>query len=467
MIPPASAHRLLVLFLLLFALAGLPAAVQAQPPAQEQEVIAPDAPQASEIVLELDGRSHPRLRLALPAATRSAGAAPPAREAMDEFERTLRADLEFTGVFRIHGPEVFSVLTLTGEREHDFVQYASLDNEVVIVVQLTQEGDRIVVEGRGFDLPQGRYLFGKRYQGTYDLSRRMAHIFSDEILAFLTSLRGVARTQISFSSDRDGDRNKEIYMMDYDGANQRRVTAHESLTLAPTWSPTNDVLAYISYFEGGPSIYAADIQTGRKSSILVDHPSVFSPTFSPDGQDLAFTQSVDGNMEIFRCTRSPTTNQCSKPIRLTHSGGIDTNPAWSPNGREIAFTSSRGGDPQIYVMDAEGTNARRLSFDGKYNEGASWHPKGTKITFSHRDESGKRFDIAILDLTTLEMKIITDGLTGSHEAPSFSPDGRFVAFESTRVGGRQIFIMPTAGGEIRQITSRGNNFGPAWSNYLE
>ncbi len=176
------------------------------------------------------------------------------------------------------------------------------------------------------------------------------------------------------------------------------------------------------------------------------------------------TGSLVMGLEIYRCTRNTSTNECNEPRRLTNSTSIDTNPAWSPDGREIAFTSSRSGTPQIYLIDADGLNVRRLSFEGTYNEGAAWHPDGTKIAFSHRDKNGSRFDIALIDLVTLELTLLTEGVPGSYEGPTFSPDGRFLAFESTRAGGRQIFVMEANRGNLRQLTTVGNNYGPAWSN---
>ena len=250
--------------------------------------------------------------------------------------------------------------------------------------------------------------------------------------------------------------------MDYDGANQRRISGHQSISLAPAWSPKNDGLAYVSYFEGPPSMYWVDINSGSKSPILVDETSTMSPTFSPRGDKIAFARSLRGNWEIFTV---PTSG--GNATRLTASNAIDTNPAWSPNGREIAFTSSRSGQPQIYVMDAEGTNPRRVTFNGNYNDGAEWHPLGSKLVYSHRDKSGSRFDIAMVDLVTMEERILTAGLPGNHEAPSFSPDGKRVVFQSNRAGGSQIFIMSTTGGDIRQLTRNGSNTSPTWSNIFE
>ena len=186
-----------------------------------------------------------------------------------------------------------------------------------------------------------------------------------------------------------------------------------------------------------------------------------SPAYSPDQKRLAFARSLGGgNSEIFLADRDG-----SNLHRLTHSSGIDTNPAWSPTGREIAFTSSRSGTPQIYIMDAEGSNLRRVTFDGNYNDGAEWSPAGNRLLYSAR-KGGNNFRIATSDVVTLETAVLTSS-QGSHETPSFSPDGMKIAY-AMKLGGRtQIMVMDADGSDTLQLTHEGNNYAPAWSNYPE
>jgi TolB protein len=329
-----------------------------------------------------------------------------------------------------------------------------LQNEIKL------EGDRLVLEGRLVDLASRQTIVGKRYRGTFDLARRIAHTFADEIVLFLTSKRGIALTSIAFYSDRDGF--KEIFVMDYDGYDQRRLTAHKSISMSPSWSGQGDAVAYVSFFaERGPAVYLADVASGRKNPVVTDGTLNASPSFSPDGRRIAFARALGANIEIFVCSRDG-----SDVRRLTNSGGIDTNPAWSPSGREIAFTSSRSGSPQLYAMEAEGSNLRRVTFAGEYNDGASWSPDGTRLAYATRSERN-RFDLALVDLVSLAARRLTSG-GGSNEAPSFSPDGRRLAFTSTRAGGTQIFALNVAdGGDVEQLTSAGSNWAPDWSGYLK
>ena len=419
--------------------------------------------EGDEVDIVLSRGQRAKVRLAFPAAARPPVPPPEAERAIDELEATLRNDLELSGIFDVAGPAELSAARITGERDRDFEQYRALGNEVVLLAEVELDGDKLVLEGMVHDLASKSFILGKSYTATFDLARTVAHTFSDEVVLYFSGRRGIALTAIAFTSNRDDPTglNKELYLMDYDGFDQRRISGHQSLTLAPDWAPDGEDLAYVSFYQGPASIYRVERATGAKREVLVDDVMSASPSFSPDGSRVALARSVDGNVEIFTVGRDGGSLQ-----RLTNSGGIDMNPAWSPDGRQIAFTSSRSGSPQIYLMDVDGSNVRRVTLQGGYNDGAAWHPDGTRFTYSKRTRDGSRFDVAVLDLGTLEEAVLTQG-PGSHEHPGYSPDGSFIVFESSRAGGRQIFVINEDGGNLRQLTNRGSNFAPSWSPYLE
>ena len=222
---------------------------------------------------------------------------------------------------------------------------------------------------------------------------------------------------------------------------------------------------YLSFFEGRPGVYWADLVTGRKTAIVAEEQPAYSPSVCPDGESVLFARPLRTNrknMEIFVVSRSG-----GAPRQLTRSSRTDTNAECSPDGTRIAFTSSRSGTPQIYVMGIDGADLQRVTFEGRYNEGASWHPDGSRVVYSRRAERGDRHDIAVVDLVTGQDQLLTTG-PGSHENPSFSPNGEWIAFDSQRRGGRRhIFIMSQDGRYTRQVTTRGNNSHPSWSDYFE
>ncbi len=183
-----------------------------------------------------DGSTRAQIVLAVPALGNLAALQGTAGNAARTVDQTLRNDLEKSGIFRLQEADELAVLTLTGDLAHDADQYRSLGAEMLLANEIKQDGDRLVIEGRLIDLASRQPIVGKRYRGTFDLARRIAHTFADEIILYLTGKRGIALTSIAFSSDRDGE--KEIYLMDYDGFDQRRITGHRSISLSPAWSPT-------------------------------------------------------------------------------------------------------------------------------------------------------------------------------------------------------------------------------------
>ena len=122
---------------------------------------------------------------------------------------------------------------------------------------------------RLFNVRSRQSVFDREYSGPATNPRFFAHTVSDEVHQQQRALEGVARTKLTFSSDRDGERVhgtvekrdvKEVYIADYDGANQRRVTVNRALNIMPTWSPDARSIAYTSYRRGYPGhLHLADL----------------------------------------------------------------------------------------------------------------------------------------------------------------------------------------------------------------
>jgi TolB protein len=317
--------------------------------------------------------------------------------------------------------------------------------------------DRLISEVRIYAVLAQEMVFGKRYEGPVSSARRMAHRIADDILMQAGNYRGVNQTKLAFASDRRGGQSKEIYIMDYDGYDQKPLTANGSLNIQPTWSPDGRALAYISYRTGTPSLFRAFIFEGRGDTIVSGPGMTFSPAWSPDGKSIAFTSTRDGNSEIYIANADGTGLR-----RLTDHPSIDTSPTWSPTGREIAFTSDRTGAPQIYAMDTEGLNLRRISYQGSYNDSPTWSPSReySELAFASRIERGP-FDIVVYDFQTGQTRQLTTG-RGSNESPDWAPNGLHLTFTSSRSGSNQIFTMNRDGSNQRQLTRTGNNTTATW-----
>lgn len=345
-----------------------------------------------------------------------------------------------------------------------------LNADGLIVGTVRKEGNGVVVQVRLIHVPSERIAFVKEYSGPVANPRRYAHIISDAILKQQIGLDGVANTRLTFSSDRDRERAKsavvnrdvqEIYVADYDGVNARRVTSTTTLNITPVWSPDNQAIAYTSYRPSGDfgtfqDIIVSYITTGQRETPANGSPQRqnYLPIYSPDGSKIAFTTNRDGNPEIYVMNRDG-----SGLRRMTNNPAIDVTPTWSPNGNQLAWVSDRTGTPHIYIMNLDGTGQRSLI--SEYCDRPTWG-SGPFNEIAYAARTGPGYDIKLYSFSTGETRKLTDGI-GSNESPAFSPNGRHIAFTSTRSGKSQVFTITRTGEDLRQITREGNNKFPNWS----
>jgi TolB protein len=435
-----------------------------QPARFQQEPAAPAAQQPSEIEVRISGDSGTPPRYAVPPFV---AVTPDAAEAAKTVSDVLWEDLAFEREFYLIPRDPYaSVKAARTAEEVAFDGWRELGADAVIFGSVQRTGNNVTVQVRLFNVRTKQSVFAKEYAGTVTNPRLYAHTISDEIHQQQRALRGVARTKLAFASDRNRERVsgpidnrdvKEIYISDYDGANVRRITTNRQLNITPSWSPDGRTVAYTSYRRGYPDIFLALIYQGMQEEPTTRGTQNFLPMFSPDGQRIAFMSNRDGNPEIYVMNRDG-----SGVRRITNHPAIDVTPTWSPTGTQIAFTSDRAGRPQIYVVGADGLNLRRITMAESYADRPTWSPAPfNEIAFAALTGAG--YDIKVYDLASGETRQITFG-EGSNESPAFSPNGRHLAFSSTRAGRIQIFTIARDGKDVRQITRDGNNQTPSWSN---
>jgi TolB protein len=401
-----------------------------------------------------------KVRLALPSFTaRSAEV----QTAAGVFNSVLWNDLEVSGILEMVSPSFFPLEAPTRLEELRPQSWASPPANAHMVaygsLQFTQ--DQLVVDAWLSDVrnPQAPPVIAKRYRGnlTEDEARRLAHQFADDIIERLSGgLPGIARTQIAFVSDRTG--NKEIWVMDYDGANQRQLTRYNSITRDPAVTLDGAKLAYMSYVSGNPDIYVQALDTGRRLPFRSQKGLNATPAWSPDGSKVVFCASYPGDTELFLGDANG-----GNLRRLTNSRGVDIEPAWNPKtGAQIAFVSGRGGLPQIYLMDSDGSNVRRLTPGTGEAVNPTWSPNGQVLAFAWtRGFAPGNYNIFVMDVASGRLVQLTHG-EGRNEHPSWAPDGRHIVFESNRGGRKQIYTMLVDGTQVRALTSAGANEAPVW-----
>ena len=432
--------------------------------AQQPATPTPGAQQPGSVELRLTGDPGSPPRLAVPELL----ALSPDRETQDAaktISEVLFDDLDFEREFALIPRDTYkSIPVATSIDAVPFDRWRELGADGVIIgtVQKTPQGIR--VEMRMYNVRARQSAYGREYTGSAANPRIYAHTMSDELHDSQRQMRGVARTKLTFVSDRNREAVmatvekrdvKEVFISDYDGANPRRITINRTMNLTPSWSPDGRSIAYTSYRTGVPDILISNIFAGTMESPSKGVGQNYLPVFSPDGTRLAFMSTRDGNAEIYVMNRDG-----SNLSRLTNNPAIDVTPTWSPSGTQIAFTSERRGQPQIFVVNVDGTGLRQISFES-YADRPTWSPAPyNEIAFAAR--TGPGFDIKILGIASGETRQITFG-EGSNESPAWAPNGRHMAFMSTRAGRSQIFTVDRDGRNIRQITKDGNNTTPNWS----
>ena len=429
-------------------------AVAQDPPPQSQ--------QPGKVQIQLVGISGLPPKVAIPDFIGDAGVGKTLGE-------VLWDDLDFESEFYLLPRDTYRSVPQPPSIDQVPVQrWKELGADGVIVGSVRREGNNLVIDARLIEVNTGKALFSRSYSGAAKNPRFFAHTIADEIHQQQRGLRGVARTKLAFTSDRDGERIKgpvasrdiqNIYIADYDGANQTRITMQQTLQIAPAWSPDAKAIAYTSYSSGYPDLVVAEPYSGRgptRPAKGTDRAHNFLPAWSPDGTKIAFMSNRDGNPEIYVVNRNG-----SEMRRLTHHPGSDVTPTWAPSGNQIAFTSDRTGKPQIWIMDADGSQQRKITNES-WCDRPTWSPSPFN-EIAYASQAGGGYDIRVYDVGTGATRTMTDGI-GSNESPAFSPSGRHLAFTSTRAGKAQIFTIRRDGSHRKQITTAGENRYPNWSN---
>lgn len=379
----------------------------------------------------------------------------------------LWADLAFEREYDMIPRDTYRTIEQTPNADTiNFDRWRELGADGVVKGSVRRTGNTFQVEMRLFNVGRRAVALGRVYDNvTLRNPRSVSHAIADDIHQTQSGLRGVARTKLTFISDRDNERvvdtvetrtGSEVYVADYDGANQMRVTANRRLNVTPSWSPDSRSIAYSSYTRIHPQIIVSNVYQGTREVLTDEKSSAFMPVYSPDGSRIAFMSQRDGNSEIYVMNRNG-----SGVRRLTNNPANDVTPTWSPAGTQIAFTSDRSSRPQIWLMDADGLNTRRLTYNESWADRATWSPAPYN-EIAYAGSTGPGYDIKIFDVATGQTRVLTDG-AGSNESPTFSPSGRHIAFISSRFGKFQIFTIARDGKGLTQLTRTGNNRYPNWS----
>ena len=363
------------------------------------------------------------------------------------FNQVLHDDLDFAAVTGIVGKSLNPKTLVPDPASLKFEEWSADPTKAdYVAFGNLQSAGGVAADCYLYDVKTRQQLIASRHSGDV---RRVAHEFADEIVKLLTGREGIATSKLAFVG---GD---VIRVCDYDGFNARTFATDGPLLRFPQFSPDGRYLAYVSYKSGVPNIVVRTADGGLIGGTHFNATTT-SPAISPSGQ-LAFSSAIsnDGSMEIYVSNLDG-----SNPRRLTRTAkGINISPRWNPKtGREIAYISGRGGSPQVYVMDSSGANQRPLVSRGGHADSPSWSPDGRYVAFTYGGAGS--FQIFVADVASGQLLQLTS--QGRNESPTWAPDSRHLAYQSSRAGRWEIWQMHVDGSNQRQVTHGGGRL-PSWA----
>ncbi len=397
------------------------------------------------------------LRIAIPVFT---GPSPALLAQGADIVRVIAADLERSGLFEPIDRAAFIERVTNFNRRPRFADWRVIGAQALLVGQVDNLADgRLEVAFRLWDPITQRQIAGQSFRAPPARWRRIAHIIADVVYERLTGEKGYFDTQIVFVDETGPKdrRRKRLAIMDQDGANVRYLTDGRSLAITPRFSPTSQLITFMSYAGGKPQVHLLDVTTGRREIIGTFEGITFAPRFSPDGRRIIMSLQVEDNADLYEMDLA--TRQMR---RLTNTPAIETAASYAPDGRRIVFESNRDGSQQLYVMNADGSGQHRISFgEGRYSTPV-WSPRGDLIAFTKLYAG--RFLIGVMRPDGTGERILTGGF--HNEGPTWAPNGRVLMFfrdSPATNGGPRLFTIDLTGYNERQVPTPAFASDPAWS----
>jgi len=297
-----------------------------------------------------------------------------------------------------------------------------------------------------------------RYTGSLDQAGaiKVAHEFANDIIQKFGGAASLLGSRIYFSSDRTGS--KEIWVMDWDGNNQKALTNFRSISTTPGISPDGSRLAFMTYARGTPRIVVLNTETGRPVPFYNQEASLnTTPSFSPDGKQIYYASTASGTSQI---VAAGVDGQGFR--RISRRNAVEVEPKVNPKNPGILLFVSGPGAQQIYRMNTDGASVERVTNGEGEASNPSWHPDGQHIAFSWtRGYAKGDWNVFVMDIGSGEYIQLTHS-EGRNENPTWAPDGKHIVFASTRSGRSQVYTMLADGTQVKQLTQQGNNRNPVW-----
>ncbi len=271
---------------------------------------------------------------------------------------------------------------------------------------------------------------------------------------------------IAFASTRE--KTPEIYVTDPSGSKVNILIHDQNGACEPAWSPDGKKLVYVSPCQDKSDIYTNsslfifDVDTGNVTALPTVRGGDFEPAWSPDGIHIAFTSVRDGSPQVYVIDL----NSSNVTALTSPTGNIQARqPRWSPDGAQIIYTVRRFGLYQIWLMNADGSNQVQLirSGGGVNDILPIWSPDGKSILYSEYSNSNTLSPSVLFQYSMEAHSAKRINLTPPVQDVHFSPDGNWIAYETSDSKNQDIYLYNLKDGRTQRLTiSPSLDFDPAW-----
>ena len=323
-----------------------------------------------------------------------------------------------------------------------------------------------------YNINAQKRILKKSYKGNRLYANGIVDQISNDLVRSITGKKSIFQTQI-LAVRSINSKQKELFVMDWNGENKKRISYHRSIVLSPSWANKRDKILYSVFGynkktkQALASLFLYEFKSNKTTRLSTINKTSLGSDFLPGDKEILLSQrSKYGLMDIFKFHLQ---NLTFSPLTKGPAGKINVEPVMHPKTKQIAFSSDRNGKTMIYVMSRKGTNIQQITFAGNHNASPDWHPYKNQMVFSGL--SNGKMDLFLISAEGTGLKRLTrlkrqNGTWANSESPSFSPDGQFVVFRSDVSGSYQLYIMNLEDLSIERISfDRYNYQSPKWSPY--
>jgi len=309
---------------------------------------------------------------------------------------------------------------------------------------------------------------------SHNLSRDRSdvHAVSDAIVGWLFSDKGIANSSILFAKQLPiGDRfESEIWEVDYDGNNPRKLLDSVGYCVTPYSIPHSDSYLFVSYKQGVPKIFIGYKKRKEYKPLINLRGNQLLPAISANRRKLAFICDASGRADLFLQVFDEKKGCIGKPIQAySFPSSVQASPTLSPDGSRVAFVSDKSGTPRVYMIEAPRYSrgnklpeAVLLSKECRENTSPCWSPDGKKIAYSARIEGIRQ--IVIFDLVLGEEWQVTSGPLHK-ENPSWAPNSLHLVYNTVDGEKSDLFMIDIQEKMPTKITSGpGKKHFPSWGS---